>query len=118
MDRTLFDKYGGFAAVSKIALDLYERLLDDDEVGPFFDKVEMRRIVDHQTKFVASLMGGPASYTDEQIRRLHDHLSIGPSHFDRLSAILAQTLRDHGWSEEDVERVVGAFEMRRGLVVG
>jgi hemoglobin len=118
MDRTLFEKCGGFAVVSKIVLDLYERLLEDDDLGPFFDNVEMRRIVDHQTKFLASLMGGPASYTDEQIRRLHDHLAIGPAHFDRLSAILAQTLRDHGMSEEDVAHVVGAFELRRRLVVG
>jgi hemoglobin len=118
MEKTIFDKYGGFAVVSKIVLDLYDRLLDDDDIGPFFENVEMRRIVDHQTKFVASLMGGPASYTDEQIRRTHDHLAIGAAHFSRLSTILSETLRDHGMSEEDVARVVAAFEMRRGLVVG
>lgn len=117
MERSIFEKCGGFSAVSKIVLDLYDRLLDDDCVGPFFDDVEMSRIVDHQTKFVSSLMGGPASYTDDQIRKMHDHLDIGPEHFDRLSAILAETLRDHGLSDEDVALVVAAFEGRRGLVV-
>ena len=117
MAKTLFDKYGGFSVVSRIVLDLYERLLDDDDVGPFFDNVDMRRIVDHQTKFVSSLMGGPASYTDEQIRRTHDHLVITPAHFDRLSTLLAQTLADHGVSGEDVETVVAQFEARRPLVV-
>ena len=96
MEKTLYDKYGGFSVVSKIVLDLYDRLLDDDDVGPFFDNVEMGRIVDHQTKFVSSLMGGPASYNDDQIRTLHDH----------------------GLSDEDVATVVGAFESRRALVVG
>jgi hemoglobin len=117
MAKTLFDKYGGFSVVSRIVLDLYERLLDDDDVGPFFDEVDMRRVVDHQTKFVSSLMGGPASYTDDQIRRTHDHLVITPVHFDRLSALLAQTLADHGVSDEDVEAVVAEFEARRPLVV-
>ena len=118
MEKTLYDKYGGFSVVSKIVLDLYDRLLDDDDVGPFFDNVEMGRIVDHQTKFVSSLMGGPASYNDDQIRKMHDHLSIDATHFDKLSAILAMTLHDHGLSDEDVATVVGAFESRRALVVG
>lgn len=118
MGKTLFEKYGGFSVVSRIVLDLYDRLLDDDDVGPFFDEVEMRRIVDHQTKFVSSLMGGPASYTDDQIRRTHDHLTITDGHFERLSAILAETLSDHGWSEDDIGEVVAAFEQRRRLVVG
>lgn len=117
MEKTLFEKYGGFSTVSKIVLDLYDRLLDDDDVGPFFDDVEMRRIVDHQTKFVSTLMGGPASYTDDQIRKMHDHLAIGPTHFDRLRALLTETLRDHGVEEDDIAIVVGAFEVRRGLVV-
>ncbi len=117
MAKTLFDKYGGFSVVSRVVLDLYERLLDDDDVGPFFDDVDMRRIVDHQTKFVSSLMGGPASYTDDQIRRTHDHLAITPAHFDRLSALLAETLADHGWSEEDIDAVVAQFEARRPFVV-
>lgn len=117
MDRSLFDKYGGFSVVSKMVLDLYDRLLDDDDVGPFFDEVEMRRIVDHQTKFVSSLMGGPASYTDDQIRKMHGHLTIGDAHFQKLKSILAETLGDHGVSEEDVDQIIGEFEKRRGLVV-
>lgn len=118
MDQTLFQKYGGFSKVSKIVLELYERLLDDEEVGPFFDDIEMSRIVDHQTKFVSSLMGGPASYTDDQLAKMHHHLTIADAHFDRLEAILAATLADHGVSPEDVDTIVGEFESRRSLVLG
>lgn len=117
MEKPLFDKYGGFSVVSRIVLDLYNRLLDDDDVGPFFDEIDMRRVVDHQTKFVSSLMGGPASYSDDQIRKMHDHLAIGPEHFEKLREILSQTLRDHGLADEDVAYVVAQFERRRGLVV-
>jgi adenylate cyclase len=58
----------------------------------------MARIVDHQTKFVSSLLGGPAHYTDEQIHRMHRHLDIGGRHFDRLKEILAETLEDHDFA--------------------
>ena len=117
MQKSLFEKYGGFSVISKIVLDLYDRLLDDDDVGPFFDEVEMARIVDHQTKFVSSLMGGPASYTDDQIEKMHARLTITNAHFDTLQAILQQTLLDHGVSEDDAEVITALFEGRRKLVV-
>ncbi len=118
MVKTVYEKYGGFSTISRIVMDLYDRLLDDDEVGPFFDTVEMSRIIDHQTKFVSSLIGGPASYTDEQIRKLHAHLTIDDRHFETLKQLLGATLVDHGMTEEDVAYVVGEFDRRRGLVVG
>ena len=117
MRKTLFEKYGGFSVVSRIVMDLYDRLLDDDDVGPFFDDVDMARIIDHQTKFVSSLMGGPASYTDDQIVLMHARLEIGTVHFDQLQALLSQTLADHGVTPEDIDTIVGAFEARRELVV-
>jgi len=118
MEQTLFQKYGGFSKVSRIVLDLYNRLLDDDDLGPFFEDVDMSRIVDHQTKFIASLLGGPASYTDDQISRMHRHLTINSSHFDALIEILSETLADHGVEKEDVETIIGALEGRRHLLIG
>lgn len=117
MEPSLFEKYGGFSVVSRIVMDLYDRLLDDDDVGPFFDEVEMSRIIDHQTKFVSSLMGGPASYTDDQIEKMHARLPINNMHFDKLQELLRQTLADHGVAEPDIETILDAFEVRRPLVV-
>jgi hemoglobin len=117
MQQTLFDKYGGFSSISRIVMDLYDRLLEDDEVGPFFDDVDMARIVDHQTKFLSSLMGGPASYTDKQIEKLHAHLAIASRHFEQLAVILRETLLDHNVSEEDTETIVAIFTNSRDLVV-
>ncbi|WP_299723838.1 group 1 truncated hemoglobin [uncultured Tateyamaria sp.] len=116
-ERTLYEKYGGFSQVSKIVLSFYDTLLDNDEVGPFFDDVDMSRIVDHQTKFIASLLGGPASYSDNQLRQLHSHLSITDAHFDELEAVLSGALQNHGMTDEDVEAVVAEFGKRRPLIV-
>ena len=115
--QSMFDKYGGFSVVSKIVLDLYERLLDDDDLGPFFDEVDFAKIVDHQTKFVSSVMGGPAAYTDTQIRKLHSHLPITAAHFQKLAVILTQVLADHGVADEDAQEIVAGFAQRRDLVV-
>ena len=117
MEKSLFDKYGGFSTVSKIVLSLYDRLLEDDDVGPFFDDVDMPRLIDHQTKFVSSLMGGPASFTDDHIVRAHRGMVIEHHHFDKLGALLTETLTDFGVDEADIAAIVGAFEQRRALLI-
>lgn len=117
MQQTPFEKYGGFSTVSRIVMSLYDRLLEDDDVGPFFDDVDMPRLIDHQTKFVSSLMGGPASFSDEHIAAAHRRLSIGDAHFDRLKELVEQTLRDFDVAEPDVATVLDAFEARRLLLI-
>jgi hemoglobin len=117
MEKTVYERYGGFASVSRVVLDFYDRLLDEEELGAFFEDVDMAGMVDHQTKFIATLLGGPASYTDDQIRAVHRHLAIRDADFDRLREILAETLADHGFAAADVAHVTAEFERRRGLVV-
>ncbi|MCP4317292.1 MAG: group 1 truncated hemoglobin [Hyphomicrobiales bacterium] len=117
-EQTLFEKYGGFSKVSKVVLAFYDTLLDSDDIGPFFDDIDMSRMVDHQTKFIASLLGDPASYTDNQSKQLHSHLDIENSHFDELKEVLSDTLESHGFGATDVEAVLQEFESRRQLIVG
>ena len=95
MSQSLYDKYGGFAVISRVVMDFYDRLLDSDTVGPFFDDVDMRKLIDHQTKFVAYLLGGPAEYTGDRLQQLHAHLEIADTDFDEMKQLLDQTLGDH-----------------------
>ena len=115
--QNLFEKYGGFGAISKVVMSFYDTLLDSDELGPFFDDVDMKRLIDHQIKFVASLLGGPADYTGERLQQLHAHLAIENRHFDEMKRVLDGTLEDHGFTEIDRQTVLDAFEQRRGLIV-
>ena len=116
-EQSLFEKYGGFSKISRVVLSFYDTLLDSDEIGPFFDDIDMSKMVDHQTKFIASLLGGPAAYTDRQLHQLHRHLEITDDHFDELKVVLNGTLTKHGLEPGDVEAVLAEFEKRRTLIV-
>jgi hemoglobin len=116
--QTLFDKYGGFSRISRVVLSFYDTLMDSDEIGPFFDEIEMSKMVDHQTKFIASLLGGPAAYTDIQLQQMHARLDIKDHHFDELKDVLEDTLKKHDFDGEDIAGVLQEFENRRKLIVG
>jgi len=117
MSQSLFEKYGGFATVSRIVMDFYDRALDSDQIGDFFEDVEMKRLIDHQTKFIASLMGGPASYTNERLTAMHARLRIRDIDFDEMKTLLSETLAEHGVSAEDVGAVLQEIEARRHAIV-
>ena len=46
MARSLFEKYGGFKTVSKIVMDFYEMALDSDQIGDYFENIDMGRLID------------------------------------------------------------------------
>jgi hemoglobin len=114
---TMFDRYGGFAKVSRIVSSFYGEVLGSDTLSPYFDDVDMPRLIDHQTKFMATLLGGPASFSNEHIQRVHVHLGIDDEAMDEMKIVLRDTLDDHDFDESDISAVVAAFEAYRPLVV-
>jgi len=114
---TLFDELGGFVAVSRIVSDFYDRVLDHDILAPYFADVDMRRLVDHQTKFIASMLGGPASYSNEALRQIHARLNIDRAAFDAMKEQLGASLLAHGVSSRDVTNVIADIEARAGYVI-
>ncbi len=113
----LYEKYGGFGSINKIVMAFYDTLLDSEEIGPYFDEIEMGKLIDHQTKFVASLLGGPASFSNDQLRRAHENLQITAAHFDQMKTVLNDTLIQHGVAEGDAEAVMAEIESRRDVIV-
>lgn len=117
MAKTLFEHYGGFTAVRRIVADLYDGILDSEQLSGYFEGTDMRLMIDHQTKFIAQLMGGPASYSDEALQRLHAAHSIKSPAFDEMAVLLKQTLQDHGVSSGDVADISNQIYRRKHYIV-
>ena len=117
-DQTLFDRIGGYPVVSRLVMDFYERVLVKDELSPYFAEVDMRRLIEHQAKFVSAVMGGPASYTDQEIREIHAHLGVDDTAFEALVDLFADTVAIYVDDPADAARVVATVRNRKALVVG
>lgn len=117
MTRSVLDRYGGFAFLSRVVMAFYDRVLDSDVLAPYFEDVDMRRLVDHQTKFIAFLMGGPASYTNEHLARTHAHLRIDPPAFEVMIGTMRETLEDFELDPADITHVVNELRTRAPWVI-
>ena len=117
MPQTIYEKYGGFSAISRVVMTFYEMALDSDQIGDYFADVDMPRLIDHQTKFISSLLGGPASFSDERLEAVHRALGISHADFDEMGALLKEALIQHGLSDPDVHTTLGAIEAKRNIIV-
>jgi hemoglobin len=112
-----FQKYGGFSSVSRIVMAFYEKVLDSDIVGHHFEDIDMPRLIDHQTKFISSLMGGPVAMEDHRLEVVHRPLAVTGAEFDEIVNLLCDAMDQQGMDEEDIHSIARAFEAKRALIV-
>jgi hemoglobin len=117
MSGSMFEQYGGFTSVHKVVMSFYDKALDSDLIGPYFERVDLRRLIDHQTKFISYLMGGPASYTNEHLRHVHAHLKISQASFDEAVGLLRETFEDFEFDPRDVDHLMMELISRTEFIV-
>jgi len=115
---SVFEKLGGFARVRLMVSAFYDKVLESERLGPHFRHIDVRRLIDHQTKFMSAMMGGPASFTDEHIARAHHRLGITNQEFDEMAELFRETLEDFGMAPEEVVRLQAHVDSMRPHVVG
>lgn len=117
MATTIFQRCGGFATVRLIVSAFYDRILDSATLQRFFIDVDMRNLIDHQTKFISAVMGGPATYNDDVLERVHARLNIARSEFEEMAALLRETLEDHDLDQADVNHIINELVKRAPIIV-
>lgn len=113
----LFDKYGGIRVLRHVIMEFYDRVLDSDLIGHFFEDTDMVRLIDHQTKFFSMVLGGPADFSNERLERAHAHLALSHIEFDEAVVLLNETLEGANFTAEDCDAVIEAIEARRSIIV-
>ncbi len=117
MNQTTFERYGGFGKLNHVVSAFYDRVLDSPVLSKYFEGIDMRRQIDHQTKFIASLMGGPASYSNQELERAHGRFTITRAEFNEMMELLQETLEDFELEDEDVTEVVQHFNARASFII-
>lgn len=115
--QTLFERSGGFSAISKVVMNFYDKVLDSDSVGPYFDNANLAMLIDHQTKFIAQLMGGPVAYSDEHLKKIHAKHAIQQSAFEEVAALMKESLEEFDFSKDDIQQVLGELGRRAPAIV-
>jgi hemoglobin len=107
-ETTLYDRLGERDGIRAVVDEFYDRLLADEELGPFFESADMEKLRRTQTDFLCEAAGGPETYDAEPVREAHLHVPFTPEHIQRAIDHLYDSLDAFDVPEEDAEVVVGA----------
>lgn len=109
-DASLFERFGGEAAVDA-AVDLfYRKVLEDPNLAPFFDDIDMEQQAAKLKSFMTMAFGGPSFYSGRDLRDAHAKLveekGLSDEHFDAFASHLVGTLEAMEVPQELIDQVV------------
>lgn len=102
MNRSLFERIGGESAVRATVIKMYEKILSDNELAPFFENIDVEKLRLSQTAFVTYAFGGPNHYTGKSMRTAHQHAvsqGLNDRHFDLVATHLKSAMQELGVAE-------------------
>jgi hemoglobin len=114
---TLFERLGGDPAVQAAMRLLFERILDDSDLAPVFENVNVRSHVASTSRFVSAAAGGPKPWNGPDMRAAHRHLGVTNEQFDRVAAHLADALAELDVPDETASEVLELVGSLRSQIV-
>ena len=121
MAKSLFERIGGDTAVTATVIKMYDKILDDQDLAPFFDDVDVETLRLSQSAFVTYAFGGPNQYTGKSLRASHaGAVSKGLTHlhFDRVATHLKSAMQELGVPADLIAEALGIVGSTRSDVLG
>lgn len=108
-EEDLYARLGGHDGIRAVVDDFYDRLLEDDDLGPFFADADLEKLRRTQTDFLCEAAGGPETYDAEPVREAHLHVPFTADHIQRAIELLEESLAAFDVNEDDAAAVVQAI---------
>ena len=114
---SIFEQIGGRPAVAAAVDGLYERLLADPVIAPYFAGTDMERQKRHMRAFMAVALGGADLYAGRDMHSAHARLGITHDAFDRVVTHLVATLASLGLPGETIAAIGAKLAPLRAQIV-
>lgn len=116
MISNLYSHYGS-RLTTGTSEHLYDALLQDEALAPFFANVDMDNLREHMADFIGSVTGGPKIYEGRPMDEAHEGFAITPYHFQRVALHLHKALITAGISAAHAEAILAEIAQLRGAIV-
>jgi hemoglobin len=119
-EKTLYERLGGYDAISAVVKDLLPRLMSDSQLGRFWENRgadginrEEQLLID----FLCSSAGGPLLYTGRDNKTSHKGMGISESDWEKFIGHLNATLEKFELPQQERDDVTGFIESTKADIV-
>ena len=95
MEKSLYERLGGYGAISAVVNDFAEKLFTDPQVGPFFKGMgtdTRKSFIQKNINLVCNVTGGPCKILSRPAKTVHAGLGITEADFNVVVNHLVDTL--------------------------
>lgn len=118
MSASLFDKYGGVPAVTRIVRDFHERLMRRPNLRRYFENMDVEHVIQHHIAYVSFALGKPnQDFTMKKIHDQHMQAGVTKASYNQVTEIFLASLEEEGVSPEDIEKIEETLKSVRGEIV-
>ena len=115
--KTLYQQLGEGAGIAGVVDRLYELIMADETLAPYFVETRLAQQKGHMAMFLAAATGGPNSYKGLDLDAAHAGRGITDADFDKVIGHAATALTEAGVDAETIGQVAGALMPLRAQVV-
>ena len=119
-EKTLYERLGGYDAISAVVNDLLPRLMSDSRLGRFWENRgedginrEEQLLID----FLCSSAGGPLLYTGRDNKTSHKGMGISEDDWEKFIGHLNATLEKFQLPQQERSDVIGFIESTKADIV-
>ena len=107
--KSLYERLGGYGAISAVVNDFAEKLFTDPEVGPFFKGMgtdTRKSFIQKNINLVCNVTGGPCKVISRDAKTVHAGLGITEEDFNVVVNHLVDTLDTFKVPAEEKEELL------------
>ena len=114
----LFERLGGASELAQMVRAMYDRVLQDPDLAPFFENTSMERLHQMQYQFLASAFDGPVKYAGVELTAIHRDRGITAQHFAKFCGHFADAMEAHGVDRHDIDIALSRLAMYKDKITG
>lgn len=119
-EQPLYDRLGGQEGIKTILTQMVEAHLENPEIAPLFDGVDIDAFVEHSTQFVSAGAGGAGAdveYNGRSVEEVHAGMNLTPALFLAAGKDLTKAMTQLEVGEAEQQEMMCALVSLRGLVL-
>ena len=117
-EQKLYHAMGGAEVVRECVEDLYQRVLADEELAPFFEHASMDRLRQKQAEFLSAMADGPVNYTGAELGEVHRGRGINVKHFSKFCGHFADALEARGVAPHVIDEILARLALYSDTITG
>jgi len=113
---SMYDRIGGGPAIRSVVERLYDWILSDVHLQPYFDGVDISRVKRHMAAVLTEVLGGPGPYLGLDLGEAHRRLGVTAEHYARVVDLAVAALLVAHVPRDVVAVVEAALEKTRNQI--